>query len=204
MFDWERRTQIIVLVLVGALLFGGGFKLAKMDSASTVEISGEQEGQEESQPDKIYVHVAGAVKNPGVYIFDSGARVNEAVKEALPLPEAYLDGLNLAALLEDGVRIEVPVNPALAAGTPEDAAAVLSGRAAPNLFASGGGSGKVNINTASAAELDTLPGIGPAYAERIISYREEHGSFSSIEELQEVSGIGPKTFEKLKDMVSIY
>lgn len=203
MFDWERRTQIIVFVLVGALLFGGGFKLAKMDSAPTLEIIGEQEWQEESQPDKIYVHVAGAVKNPGVYTFDSGARVNDAVKEALPLPEAYLDGLNLAALLEDGVRVEVPVNPALAAGS-EDAAAVLSGRPAPNLAASGAGSGKVNINTATAEELDTLPGIGPAYAERIISYREEHGSFSSIEELQEVSGIGPKTFEKLKDMVSIY
>lgn len=65
-------------------------------------------------------------------------------------------------------------------------------------------SGLVNINTASASELDTLPGIGPAYAERIITYREEHGGFSNIEELQEVAGIGPKTYEKLKDMITTY
>lgn len=195
MFDLERRTQIIVLVLIGALLFGGGYKYAKINSAERVEITAQQEGQEEAAA-KVYVHVAGAVEKPGVYVFDAGSRVNDAVSRAVPLPGANLESMNLAALLEDGKRIQVPGNE-----TPEENP-VTSASAAGNSLSTS--SGMVNINTASASELDTLPGIGPAYAERIITYREEHGGFSNIEELQEVAGIGPKTYEKLKDMITTY
>lgn len=201
MFDWERRTQIILMVLVGAILFGVGYKYAKVTSASQVEITQEQDGQGEGGS-KIYIHIAGAVEKPGVYLFDDGARVNDAVTKAVPMPEADMDRMNLAALLEDGQRIEVPAKEVL---TGEGLS--LEGMAsAPGLSSklSDGTSGTININSATAEELDTLPGIGPAYAERIIAYREEHGGFSDIEELQEVSGIGPKTYEKLKDMVSIY
>lgn len=127
MFDWERRTQIIVLVLIGALLFGGGYKYAKITSADRVEIT-EQSGQGEASP-KIYVHVAGAVEKPGVYSFDAGARVNDAVSRAVPLPEANLEGMNLAAVLEDGKRIEVPGNEMPEGGLPEGNA--LASGAAP-------------------------------------------------------------------------
>ncbi|MGI6554346.1 MAG: helix-hairpin-helix domain-containing protein [Bacillota bacterium] len=196
MFDWERRTQIVVLVLLGALVFGIGYKYAKVTAVPVVEISAENT-QEQEGKEEIFVHVTGAVEKPGVYAFESGARVNDAVARAVPLPEADLNLMNLAAVLEDGKRIEVPV---MRQGDDGQGMA-LSSSAQDNVPANGG---KININTASAAELDTLPGIGPAYAERIIQYREKQGGFSSIEELQDVSGIGPNTYERIKDLVCIY
>lgn len=196
MYDWDRKTQIVVLVLIGALLFGGGYKYAKRTAVPEIEVVSEEADEKESSS-QVTVHVAGAVEKPGVYVFEAGGRVNDAVNKAVPLPEADLDMMNLAAVLEDGKRIEVPAE---------------NSTGDPQIIASAGGiqgktlgeGGKININSASPEQLDTLPGIGPAYAERIIAYREEHGGFSSIEELQDIAGIGPKTYERLKDMVCIY
>lgn len=196
MFDWERRTQIVVLVLLGALIFGVGYKYGRMTAVPQIEVTAE-DTEEEEESQKICVHVAGAVEKPGVYTFEAGARVNDAVTRAVPLPEADLNLINLAALLEDGKRIEVPVK-----GASDNNQGTLLGNSVQGNMAAN--RGKVNINTASLAELDTLPGIGPAYAERIIRYREENGGFSSIEELQDIAGIGPKTYERLKDLVCVY
>ena len=199
-FEWERRTQIVVFVLMGALVFGAGYKYATVAAVPSIEISTEQQQEQPEVSREIVVHVAGAVEKPGVYVFASGARVNEAVNKAVPLPGALLDAINLAAVLEDGKRIEVPK---------ED----LSGNQGnaplgnPGITATVSGQqegAKINLNLATMEQLDTLPGIGPAYAERIITYREEHGGFSDIEELQDISGIGPKTYERLKELVCTY
>lgn len=198
MFDWERKTQIVVVVLICALVFGAGYKYATVAAVPDIEVSTEEQDTQTENSGEIVVHVAGAVEKPGVYVFETGARVNDAVTKAVPLAEAYLDAMNLAAVLEDGKRIEVPIkNPS---GNPE----VASGSTAGGAIVDQGEGGKINLNLASVEQLDTLPGIGPAYAERIIAYREEHGGFSNIEELQDIVGIGPKTYEKLKDMVCTY
>ena len=195
MFEWDRRTQIVLLVLAGVFLFGAGTYYARSTGMPEVKIVAES-STNESAPERehILVHVAGAVEKPGVYSFPPGARVHQAVEEAGPLLKADVDRLNLAALLQDGEKIVVPDKNIFGAAvetTDTGEPSRETGR-------------RININTASLSELDTLPGIGPAYAEKIIAYREEHGGFSSIEEIQEVVGIGPKTFSEIRDLITVY
>jgi competence protein ComEA len=138
------------------------------------------------------VHVSGAVLHPGVYSFADGAIVEEALLAAGgSLPEADLARLNLAAALEDGDQIRVPSMTQTAPGT------------APAPAVEASSSEAVNLNTATAPELDLLPGIGPALAQSIIAYREAHGPFGSIEELLDVPGIGPAKLEMIRGMVTV-
>jgi competence protein ComEA len=150
------------------------------------------------------VHVTGAVSRPGVYIFPQGCRVQEALEAAGGLsPEADAQLLNLAAPLHDGERLWVPVKSQHAAsGQPE------TGNP-PGYFTTESGytdkdpSGRINLNTATQAELESLPNIGPVTAQKIIAYRQANGYFSQIEDIQLVSGIGPVTFEKIKELISV-
>lgn len=147
-------------------------------------------GQAVAEPvPSIVVHVAGAVVAPGVYELEAGVRVYDAVLAAGgPTEAADTDQLNLAALLVDGEKVYVP----------------REGEAVPDT----GGSGSaqtvvVSINTASARELEALPGIGPVLAGRIVAYRAAHGPFRSVDELINVSGIGPKLLEQLRPHVRL-
>ncbi|WP_022872867.1 helix-hairpin-helix domain-containing protein [Nesterenkonia alba] len=144
----------------------------------------------------LMVHVAGAVEDPQVVELEPGARVLDAVEAAGGLTEdAAAEAVNLAAEAEDGTLIWVP--------TQEEAEAGMSPPQAADTAADADGDGqKVNINTADAAELETLPGIGPALAERIITHRQTHGEFGSVEELEAVSGIGPAVLENIADLVT--
>lgn len=149
-------------------------------------------------PPPIVVYVSGAVAHPGVYALPPNARVADALAAAGgPLDGADLTQVNLARRLvdEEQVHIPRPGETPLAAPTP-----LLRTTTAP----ASGASGPININTASAAELDALPGIGPGYAERIVAYRESHGPFATIEEIQNVPGIGPATFARIKDMITVH
>jgi competence protein ComEA len=139
----------------------------------------------------ILVHVAGAVRTPGLYELPSDARVADAVAAAGgPRREADLDALNLAEVLKDGLRIEVP-----RAGEPPAA----SPAASPGTeFGS-----TISVNTADQAALETVPEIGPVTAAAIIAHREEIGSFSSVEQLIEVDGIGPATLETILPYLSL-
>jgi competence protein ComEA len=147
---------------------------------------------------RVTVHVAGAVSKPGVYDLAGGARVIDAVEAAGGgAPDADLNRLNLAAKVADGQRVLVQrVGEAAPAGS---ASAGGSG--------SGGGSadpsGLVNLNSATQAELEALPGIGPSLAGSIITERERRGGFRSVNELRDVRGIGEKRFADLKDKVTI-
>lgn len=149
------------------------------EESSVVETS-----QEEVQ--KIYVHVGGAVQHPDVvYILDTGARVVDAIEKAGGCTEdADLSGLNLAEPLKDGQKIYVP----------------RQGESLPEEINQE--NDLTDLNKADTIELDALPGIGPALAERIIAYREEHGGFSSIEEIKNVKGIGDALFEELRDLIT--
>jgi len=150
----------------------------------------------------VLVHVAGAVVHPGLVRVATGARVADAITAAGgPVPDADLDRLNLAAKVADGQRILVVIRGA--AGP--DAAAASDGSAA-GTDASGGApadGAPVNLNTATVADLDGLPGIGPTLAAAILRERERRGGFTSVEQLRDVRGIGEKRFADLKDMVSV-
>lgn len=143
----------------------------------------------------ITVHVAGAVRVPGVYVVSSTARAIDAVRAAGGLAaDADADRINLAASLADGQRVFVPQH-----GEDDplavDPSPAGTGRAAP--------AGPVNLNSATAAELETLPGIGPTTAAAIIAHRDLHGPFASVDELGEVAGIGPAKLAALRGLVTV-
>lgn len=148
---------------------------------------------------ELWVHVAGSVVNPGVYALAPGSRVKDAVGAAGgPSADAEISAVNLAAEIADGEQVFVPSR--------NDPAA--TGATSPSPGSSGGngqksGSQKVNINKADAAQLDTLPGIGPSTAEKIIAFRVTNGPFKSVEELQRVDGIGDAKFKQLAQHVTV-
>ncbi|WP_182354037.1 helix-hairpin-helix domain-containing protein [Flaviflexus huanghaiensis] len=146
-----------------------------------------------TEPSTVTVYVSGMVNNPGIVELPQGSRVALAVEQAGGMSaEADWNALNLARVLVDGEHVVVPAPgeevPAAIEQAPEQAAEPSSGL--------------VNINSAGPAELETLPGVGPAIAQKIIDWRETNGPFSTVEELMEVSGIGPATLANLRDHVT--
>jgi competence protein ComEA len=145
----------------------------------------------------IAVDVSGAVHNPGVYYLEFGSRVEDAVSAAGGfLPEAFTESINMAAPLSDGSKVLVPLqhDPA---GATDSGQIIQSGEPAQTNF-------PININTASKEILMQLPGIGEIKAQAIIDFRNQHGPFTELEQIQDVSGIGTVTFENLKDLITIY
>jgi competence protein ComEA len=141
---------------------------------------------------RAFVHVTGAVRHPGVYAVPSWARLDLAVKRAGgPAKGADLEGVNLAAKIADGQQVVVPRRGMGAASAGGDVGAAV-GAAPPQ---------PINLNTATVDQLDELDGVGPATAQKILAWRQEHGGFRSVDDLKQISGIGPKRFEALKDKV---
>jgi competence protein ComEA len=140
---------------------------------------------------ELWVDVAGAVRRPGLYKVPAGSRVAAAVEQAGGVSRrGDQTGVNLAAPLHDGQQVIVPVRGAVGASAP--------GASPGSAAGAGPGTGPISLNQASEAQLETLDGIGPALAGRIIEYRQQHGGFRSLDELKEVSGIGDKRFEALR------
>jgi competence protein ComEA len=141
---------------------------------------------------KLLVHVVGAVRRPGLYRLDEGSRIDDAVRAAGGAkPRADLQAINLAAPVADGQQIAVPVRGRGAGG----AEAALGPGKPPGQ--------PVHLNTATLEELDSLPGIGPVTAQKILDYRTEHGAFASVDELDAVPGIGPARLAELKKVVQL-
>lgn len=155
-----------------------------------------KEKTNENTPDKsgsIVVYISGAITNPGVYTLATSARVNDLVKMAGGLSDnAEQSAINLASPISDGEHVHIPAQGEVAVAI-DNAQGGVQGEE----------SGKININTASAAQLEELPGIGPALSQTIITWREDNGRFTSPEDLLEVSGIGQAKYAKLKDLVSV-
>lgn len=147
-------------------------------------------------PSSILVHVAGRVRRPGVYELGEGDRVIDAIGAAGGVRgDAALDELNLAAPLTDGTQVLVPGRSA--------AAPARAGEGSTTSGAADATTAKINVNTADAAELEELPGIGEVLSQAIVDYRAENGPFSSVDELEDVSGIGPSILEDVRDLVSV-
>nr|WP_246314516.1 ComEA family DNA-binding protein [Kineococcus aurantiacus] len=143
-------------------------------------------------PAQVVVHVAGRVASAGVVTLAAGSRVADALTAAGgPAPGADLDAVNLAQVLLDGQQVLVPEPGQAVAPQPVPGAGA------------GAAVGPVDLNTASAADLDALPGVGEVLAGRIVAWREENGPFTSVDDLGEVQGIGPKVLEDLRDRVRV-
>lgn len=156
-----------------------------------------------SQRRQCCCYVCGAVKNPGVYEFSEGARLNEVIELAGGFTkDAASTYLNLAQQAEDGEKIYVPSLAELASMSPEQTD-LGNAKEEPSSGETDIAEDKININTANIDMLTTLPGIGEAKANYIVSYREEQGEFQSIEELKNVEGIKEGVFEKIKDLITV-
>lgn len=199
-------TALAALVLIGAgsalvhAAASDGFSVSRDDGVLAQGEARGNEGEAEAAPARIAVHVGGAVAEPGVRELDEGARVRDAVDAAGGFAEgAARDALNLARVLVDGEQIVVPTLDEVAAAA--SGGAGESGRATLEGGTTAGG--KVNLNRATAAELDALPGVGPSTAEKIVADREANGPFGTVEDLKRVSGIGDKKFADLADLVCV-
>lgn len=153
----------------------------------------------------VIIHVTGAVKNPGIVKLKEGSRIEDAIEAAGGLTEnADITEVNLAYILEDGIKLRIP-SASDEEITEED---ILIENNGENIIedttnGTGSSSSMVNINKASQTELETLPGIGPSLAGKIIEYREQNGKFGSIEDIKNVSGIGDSKYESLKDFICV-
>ena len=150
------------------------------------------------------VHVVGAVRRPGVYRLRLGQRVEDAIRRAGGASGAGdLQAINLAAKIADGQQVVVPRRATAMGGSATGDGAPAVAADAAGTTAGTAPSGPVNLNSATAEQLDTLDGVGPATAAKILEYRTQHGGFSSVEDLAQIPGIGPKKLEALKAQVTV-
>ena len=183
------RTHLAAYALLALVaLWFGARQVGRARGGETPGRCADRAKRDRSGPSgRVVVHVAGAVLRPGVYRLPARARVNDAVRRAGgPRRRADLTQVNLAQQLDDGRQIVVPVR------TPAGSAPVPGGAPA----------GPVNLNTATLEQLDTLQGIGPVTAQQILDFREAHGGFRDVAELDQVPGIGEATMASLKDKVT--
>jgi competence protein ComEA len=189
------RSQILVYgaVAVALLLLGARWiRSADQDGSSPGEVSFASSGEDGGglsvdggSGRDVTVHVAGAVREPGVYRLPAGSRVTDAVQRAGGATRpAGVEGINLAALLSDGQQVVVPGGAAGGAPATGGAAAATDG--------------PISLGSATLEQLDTIEGIGPVTAQNILDYRDENGGLSSVDELDQISGIGPATMESLR------
>lgn len=193
--DMLVKVAAAALVVVVAFLFfvfkGGSEEEIKIeDTSEGFERSSEQE---EKNIKMLFVDIGGEVKEPKLVELPEGSRIEDAISAAGGLTDkADTEKINRAAFVSDGEKILIPSE------SDDDEPEIWGGMGADKYS-----DGKVNINTADSSRLQELNGVGPVTAEKIISYREENGGFSSIEDIKNVSGIGDKTFEKFKEDITV-
>ena len=203
---------VVVALVVGTglvdVVSSDGLTVTSTDAGSAAGEDAEatdgaaEEGEESADGDSstVFVYVTGAVASPKVCELSEGARVLDAIEAAGGFTDdAATDALNLARVVEDGEQIDVPTEQEAA----EAAASGTSSSSSSTSSSSDSTSSLININTATAEELETLPGIGEVTAEKIIADREENGAFATIEDITRVSGIGDKKFEAIEDLICV-
>ena len=151
---------------------------------------------ENIEPEKIIIHISGAVINPGIIKLQAGERIADAIEKAGGCTqEADLKNVNLAYVVQDGTKIYIP-------SIGEESENIIETNAGSGVLADGKENVKVNINTASLIELQEIPGVGETTAQKIIDYREKNGKFTNVEDLKNVSGIGDAKFANMEQYVS--
>jgi competence protein ComEA len=186
----RRRVLVAVVAVVVVLALAGRMLLRPHAAAVPPPVRVAASSASASKPARLFVHVVGAVRRPGLYRVPDGARVADAVTRAGgPTPKAQLELVNLAARLADGEQVVVPR------------------RGATGVLPAGGAGGTaplgpVHLNSATLEQLDALPGVGPVTAQKILDYRQQHGGFGSVDELDAVPGIGPARLADLRALVA--
>lgn len=208
----DRLRELLALAALNVAALGAAISTLRDPRLGAVEVLPAPTARPAptATPVRLQVHVSGAVARPDVVRLAEGARAGDAVRAAGGFADdADRAGVNLAAPLADGQQLHVPAvgegppPAAVPAGGMHVAPSAVGGAPAPGAAAPAAGAGAVDVNRASAAELEALPGVGPALAQRIVAYREANGPFASADDLEAVSGIGARTLERLRPFVSV-
>ena len=205
----NKKQKIVLIIIISIITLGISYYTytVKSNEKLNIETQNLEVEENEVEIDKIVVHVSGAVNKEGVFELAQNSRIVDAIELAGGVTEnAYMKDINLASFLEDGMKIYIPTKEE--AEKQEESTSYVSSNTTANSGSNkktntSNKNYKININTANIEELDTLPGIGEATANKIVNYRNENGKFKSIEEIKEVSGIGDSKYEQIKDLIEI-
>jgi len=219
MYNLNKKQKIILGILIAIVAgFICYYVYAKDNQDITTQElenniqTNETETEEEFSDDTIFVHVSGAVNKEGLVELKTNSRISDAIEKAGGIREdANTDSINLAYKLEDGMKIHIPTKQEVEKQTNNEDSTqshiTTSSGVSTNQEQSQNQqttqNTKVNINTASQEQLETLPGVGPATATKILTYRKENGKFKKIEDIKQVTGIGEAKFEKMKEYITV-
>lgn len=202
--DFVKSKLNIIIAIICIILFGTVYvnKINRREVIPATAVPAQTSLQTAAEPEgkvqaaTIKVHIMGAVAHPGVYELDEGSRIVDAIAAAGgESADADLERINLAKILHDEMQVKIPRE---GENVDKTEASVQN-----NEYEAVGGSALININTAGKSEIMSLPSIGEVTAGNIIAYREANGSFKSVDDIKKVNRIGEKTFEKIKDLITI-
>ena len=201
----QKKIVIIVgiIIIIGILYFINGIDKKSTDQIDNNMLSIENNTKEnEGSKELVIVHITGAVKTPGIVKLPEGARIEDAIDKAGGLTEdADISDVNLAYVLEDGIKIKIPT---ISEEKNEEIIINSSGEGIVEKEISNNSENKIiNINKANETDLQTLPGIGASLAGRIVEYRNSNGKFNEIEDIKNVSGIGDSKYENIKNLICV-
>ena len=209
-----KKQKIIVIAIAGIVVIGIMYFIYNKNQAKE-DINIENEilvnnvitNENNTNDDIVIIHITGSVKNPGIVKLKEGSRIEDAIESAGGLTEnADITKVNLAYVVEDGTKIKIPSASEEDIGD-ED---IIDSKSGDNIIIeenavpSNNSTQTININKATEKEFETLPGIGPSLASKIIEYRNQNGKFESIEDIKNVNGIGDNKYEKIKDLINSF
>lgn len=215
-------VYIIIISVIALIIYEVAIKkenlIENITDINTIETSEENETKEQEKVDitkEIMVYITGEVKNPGIYELEENSRIKDVIEKAGGLKEtADITDINLATILQDEDKITIPTKDKTMEEK-QNTERIQSNKQSKTTEKSQNTTSistnttgknqntKVNINTATQTELETLPGIGPSTASKIVSYRKENGKFKSIEEIKKVNGIGESKYKKIKELIKV-
>ncbi len=208
-----KKQKIIVIAIAGIVVIGIMYFIYNKNQVKE-DINIENEilvnnvitNENNTNDDIVIIHITGSVKNPGIVKLKEGSRIEDAIESAGGLTEnADITKVNLAYVVEDGTKIKIPSASEEDIGD-ED---IIDSKSGDNIIIeekavpTNNSTQTININKATEKEFETLPGIGPSLASKIIEYRNQNGKFESIEDIKNVNGIGDNKYEKIKDLITV-
>lgn len=208
-----KKQKIIVIAIAGIVAIGIMYFIYNKNQVKE-DINIENEilvnsvitNENNTNDDIVIIHITGSVKNPGIVKLKEGSRIEDAIEAAGGLTEnADITKVNLAYIVEDGTKIKIPSASEEDIGDDD----IIDSKSGDNIIieentvSSNNSTQTININKATEKEFETLPGIGPSLASKIIEYRNQNGKFGSIEDIKNVNGIGDSKYEKIKDLIIV-
>ena len=208
-----KKQKIIVIAIAGIVVIGIMYFIYNKNQVkedinieNEILVNNVSTNENNTNDDIVIIHITGSVKNPGIVKLKEGSRIEDAIESAGGLTEnADITKVNLAYVVEDGTKIKIPSASEEDIGD-ED---IIDSKSGDNIIIeenavpSNNSTQTININKATEKEFETLPGIGPSLASKIIEYRNQNGKFESIEDIKNVNGIGDNKYEKIKDLITV-